>query len=81
MNYVHNLSPAYLSNYFSFTENVHSFGIRQFRRVDLLLFIAIQLNIDFDLSITLVFSFGILFQLTYKIRFLSPFFILKSIQL
>ena len=42
-----------------------------------LLFVTIQLNMDFDLFITQVFGFGILFQLTYEIRFLSPFFILK----
>ena len=43
-----------------------------------LLFIAIQLSIlDFNLSITQVFGFGILFQLTYETRFLSLIFILK----
>ena len=42
-----------------------------------LLFVAIQLNMDFNLSITQVFGFGILFHLTYEIRFLSPFFVLK----
>ena len=36
-----------------------------------LLFVAIQLNMDFDLSITQVFGSGILFQLTYEIRSLS----------
>ena len=42
-----------------------------------LLFVAIQLNMDFDLSVTQVFVFGILFQLTYEIWFLSPVFIQK----
>ena len=32
---VHNLSPAYLSNYFTWIENVHSFGPRQSKRGDL----------------------------------------------
>ena len=47
------------------------------KEVIYLLFIAIQLSMDFDLSITQVFSFGILFQLMYEIWFLSPFFTLK----
>ena len=42
-----------------------------------LLFVAIQLSMDFDLSITQLFGFGILFQLTYETRFLSPFSVLK----
>ena len=42
-----------------------------------LLFVSIHLNMDFDLSITLVFDFEIVFQLTNEIRFLSPFFVLK----
>ena len=32
---VHNLSTAYFSNYFTWIENVHSFGTRQSRRSDL----------------------------------------------
>ena len=47
------------------------------KEVICMLFVAIQLNKDFDLFITQVFGFGILFQLTYEIRFLSPFFVLK----
>ena len=47
------------------------------KEVIYLLFIAIQLSMDFDLSITQVFGFGILFQLAYEIRFPSPFFALK----
>ena len=42
-----------------------------------LLFAAIQLSMDFHLSITEVFGFGILFQLTYETRFLSAIFALK----
>ena len=43
-----------------------------------LLFIAMQLSMNFDLSIiTQVFSFGILFQLTYETRFLSSIFVPK----
>ena len=42
-----------------------------------LLFVAIQLGMDFDLSITQVFGFGILFQLTHETQFLSPVFVLK----
>ena len=42
-----------------------------------LLFVAMQLNMDFNLSITQVFGFGILFQLTYEIWFLSSFSVLK----
>ena len=47
------------------------------KEVTYLLFVAIQLSMDFDLSITQVYGFGILFQLTYEIRFLFPFFVLK----
>ena len=64
---------------------IFSFGLKMFivsapdnpKEVTYLLFVAIQLSMDFDLSITQVFGFGILFQLTYEIRFLSPFFVLK----
>ena len=74
---VHNLSPAHLNNFL--------FGLKMFivsapdnpKEAIYLLFVAIQLSMDFDLSITQVFGFGILFQLTYEIRFLSPFFVLK----
>ena len=74
---VHNLSPTYFSNFFIWIENVHSFGTRQLKKAICLLFVAIQLIMDFDLSITQVFGFGILFQLTYEIWSLSPFFVLK----
>ena len=64
---------------------IFSFGFKMFivsapdnpKEVTYLLFVAIQLSMDFDLSITQVFGFGILFQLTYEIRFLFPFFVLK----
>ena len=46
-------------------------------KVICLLFAAIQLNMDPDLSITQVFGFAILFQLTYDIWFLYLFFNLK----
>ena len=42
-----------------------------------LLFVARQLSMGFDLSITQVFGFRILFQLTCEIRFLSPVFVLN----
>ena len=32
---VHNLSPAYFSNFFTWIENVHSFGTRESKRGDL----------------------------------------------
>ena len=43
---VHNLSPAYFSNYLTWFENVHSFV-----QETCLHFVAIQLNMNFDLSV------------------------------